>query len=46
MCAAMNEYAYPVDHAYQVPPMLGTTITSNATPTTASDTAKGAIPLF
>jgi hypothetical protein len=46
MCAAMNEYAYPADHAYQVPPMLGTTITSNATPATANDTAKGAIPLF
>lgn len=46
MCAAMNEYAYPADHAYQVPPMLGTTVTSNATPVTVSDTASSPIPLF
>jgi hypothetical protein len=46
MCAAMNDYAYPADMTHQVPPMLGTTIFSNATPSTASNTASGAIPLF
>ncbi len=46
MCATMNQYAYPVSTMNQVPPMLGATITSNATPATASDTTGGIIPLF
>jgi hypothetical protein len=46
MCAAMNAYAYPVTETNKVPPMLGATITSNATAVTASDTTGSVIPLF
>lgn len=46
MCASMNDYAYPVDKLNQVPPMLGATVTSNATPATVADTSGSAIPLF
>jgi hypothetical protein len=46
MCAAMNQYAYPAGMTHQVPPMLGTTIVSNATPQTATNTANSEIPLF
>jgi hypothetical protein len=46
MCAAMNAYAYPVTKTGTVPPMIGATVTSNATPVTASDTAGSVIPLF
>jgi|HubBroStandDraft_2_1064218.scaffolds.fasta_scaffold13962_2 hypothetical protein len=46
MCAAMNQYAYPVGMTHQVPPMLGTTILSNGTPETVANTANSAIPLF
>jgi hypothetical protein len=46
MCAAMNQYAYPVGMTHQVPPMLGTTILSNGTPQTVSNTANSMIPLF
>ncbi len=46
MCAAMAAYAYPVTQTGKVPPMIGATVTSNATPVTASDTAGGIIPLF
>ena len=44
MCAAMDDYAYPADKTHEVPPMLGTTIFSNATPSTASNTASGPFP--
>jgi len=46
MCAAMNQYAYPTGMTHQIPPMLGTTIVSNGTPETASNTANSLIPLF
>jgi hypothetical protein len=46
MCAAMNDYAYPVDRMHEVPPMLGATIFTNATPATVSNTSGSAIPLF
>ena len=46
MCAAMASYAYPVTQTGKVPPMMGATILSNASPTTASNTAGSAIPLF
>jgi hypothetical protein len=46
MCAAMNAYAYPAAQTHKVPPMLGATVTSNASPTMASDTAGSPIPLF
>jgi hypothetical protein len=46
MCAAMTDYAYPVTETGKVPPMIGATVTSNATPVTASNTAGGIIPLF
>ncbi|HEX4447360.1 MAG TPA: hypothetical protein VH044_11515 [Polyangiaceae bacterium] len=46
MCAAMNQYAYPADRTNQVPPMLGTTILSNAMPMTAGDPTSSGIPLF
>jgi hypothetical protein len=46
MCAAMNQYAYPVDMLNQVPPMLGTTVLNNAKPSAVSDTADSVVPLF
>ena len=46
MCAAMASYAYPASQTGKVPPMMGATITSNATPVDVSDTAGGVIPLF
>lgn len=46
MCAAMTAYAYPVTETGKVPPMIGATVTSNATPVTASNTAGSIIPLF
>ncbi len=46
MCAAMNQYAYPTAKTHDVPAMLGTTIVTNAMPSTASDTSKSSIPLF
>jgi hypothetical protein len=46
MCAVMASYAYPVSKTGMVPPMLGATISSNATPVQASNTASGIIPLF
>jgi hypothetical protein len=46
MCASMNDYAYPVTKVNQVPPMLGATVTSNATPATVADTSGSFIPLF
>ena len=46
MCAAMNQYAYPADKLNSVPPMLGTTVFANATPSMLTNTAKSAIPLF
>jgi hypothetical protein len=46
MCAAMNQYAYPVGMTHQVPPELGTTILSNGTPATVGNTANSTIPLF
>jgi hypothetical protein len=46
MCAAMNAYAYPVTQTGMVPPMIGATITSNASPVTATKTAGSIIPLF
>jgi hypothetical protein len=46
MCAAMNSYAYPVSQTGMVPAMMGATITSNATPSPASNTMGSLIPLF
>jgi hypothetical protein len=46
MCAAMTAYAYPAAQQHEVPPMLGASVLSNATPTTAQDTAGSIIPLF
>jgi hypothetical protein len=46
MCAVMASYAYPLSQTGKVPPMLGATISSNATPVQASNTASGIIPLF
>ncbi|MGO9833690.1 MAG: hypothetical protein ACLP1X_05695 [Polyangiaceae bacterium] len=46
MCASMNQYAYPVNKPNQVPPALGVSVTSNATPATLGNTAGSLIPLF
>jgi hypothetical protein len=46
MCAAMNQYAYPAARTHEVPPMLGTTIVSNATPAMVSNKSGGGVPLF
>jgi len=46
MCASMNAYAYPVDKPNQVPPALGVSILSNATPAAVANTAGLGIPLF
>ena len=46
MCAAMASYAYPVTKTGTVPPEMGATILSNATPATVGNTTGGAIPLF
>jgi len=46
MCAVMADYAYPVTETSKVPPMIGATILTNATPVTASNATGGLIPLF
>jgi hypothetical protein len=46
MCAAMTSYAYPASQSGKIPPMMGTTITSNAVPEKVANTAGGLIPLF
>jgi hypothetical protein len=43
LATAMNDDAYPVDRMRDVPPMLGATIFTNATPATVSNTSGSAI---
>ena len=44
MCAAMNQFAYPVGKTHVVPPMLGSTILSNSTIGKANNTSGSAVP--
>jgi hypothetical protein len=46
MCAAMTSYSYPVSQTGKVPPMIGATVTDNATPVAASPAMGGLLPLF